>query len=182
MHRPFLIGDRIYLRGLEEADLQGPYFQWLNDQAADHYTNHANVPNSPARMRAFFERVSQGTEDVVLAIVIKKGDRHIGNISLHHINWQHRRAELRILLGEPDARGKGYGAEAIGLLLRHAFAKLNLHRVGLGVRADNAQAIRAYEKCGFIVEGRFREELCRAGVWHDTVRMGILASEFLGRR
>lgn len=182
MHHPFLIGERVYLRGLEEEDLRGPYFQWFNDQAGDVYTNHANFPNSMARMRAFFDRVSQGTSELVLAIVLKKGDRHIGNVALHGINWQHHRAELRIILGEPDTRGKGYGVEAIHLLLRHAFEKLNLHRVALGVQADNAQAIRAYEKCGFVVEGRGREEFLRGGVWYDTVRMGVLASEFLGRR
>lgn len=180
MYRPFLVGERLYLRDLEEQDLQGPYFQWFNDQESDTYTNHAVFPNSPARMRAFFDRVSQGTMDLVLAIVLKDGDRHIGNVGLHDINWQHRRAELRIILGEADARGHGFGSEAIRLLLRHAFEKLNLHRVALGVRADHEEAVRAYEKCGFIVEGRFREHQLRAGVWHDILRMAVLAKDFMG--
>jgi len=181
MHHPFLIGERVYLRGLEEEDLHGPYFQWFNDQESDLYTNHALFPNSMARMRAFFERITQGTNDLVLAIILKDGDRHIGNVALHDINWQHRRAELRIIVGEPDARGKGLGTEAMRLLLRHAFEKLNLHRITLGVRADNVQAIRAYEKCGFVIEGRFRQKYCLAGVWYDAVRMALLAPDFLGR-
>lgn len=180
MRHPFLIGDRLYLRGIEEDDLRGPYFQWFNDQEGDRYTNHASFPNSMTRMTAFFERVAQGPNDLVLAIVLKDGDRHIGNVALHNINWQHRRAELRIVVGEPDMRGKGYGSEAMKLLLRHAFEKLNLHRVYLGVRADHAAAIRAYEKCGFVIEGRLRQEYLRGGVWHDAVRMGLLAEEFLG--
>lgn len=182
MHHPFLIGDRLYLRGLEIEDLQGPYFQWLNDQEADLYTNHASFPNSMARMKAFFERVTVGSSDLVLAIVLKDGDCHIGNVALHGINWQHRRAELRIIIGEAECRGKGYGSEAIRLLLRHAFEKLNLHRIFLGVRADHQQAIRAYEKCGFVVEGRLRQEYLRGGAWYDAVRMAILAPEFLERQ
>jgi len=182
MKHPFLIGERVYLRGLTKTDLEGRYFQWFNDQESDTFTNHANFPNSMARMRAFLERVSRSEGDLVLAIVLKKGDRHIGNVALHGINWQHRRAELRIIMGEADMRGKGYGTEAIHLLLRHAFEKLNLHRVSLGVRADHAQAIRVYEKSGFVVEGRLREEFLRSGKWYDAVRMGVLASEFLGRR
>lgn len=182
MHHPFLIGKRLYLRGLEEEDLRGSYFQWFNDQEGDFYTNHAVFPNSMARMRAFFERVTQGVSDLVLAIVLNEGDRHIGNVGLHRINWQHRSAELAILIGERDARGQGYGSEAIELVLRHVFGKLNLHRVALGVRAHNAQAVRAYEKCGFLVEGRFREDFMRDGVWYDTLRMAVLAPDFLGRR
>lgn len=179
MHHPFLIGDRLYLRGLEEEDLHGPYFQWFNDQEGDLYTNHAVFPNSMARMRAFFDRVTQGTNDLVLAIVLKDGDRHIGNVGLHRINWQHRRAELAIVIGEADARGKGYGPEAIQFVLKHAFGKLNLHRIALGVRADNTAAIHAYEKCGFVVEGRLRQNFVRDGVWYDTLCMAVLAPDFL---
>jgi RimJ/RimL family protein N-acetyltransferase len=182
MRHPFLVGERLYLRKLEETDLQGPYFQWFNDQEGDRYTNHAAFPNSMSRMKAFFDRVTQGNTDLVLAIVLKDGDRHVGNVALHGISWQHRRAELRIIIGEADARGKGYGTEAMKLLLRHAFEKLNLHRVFLGVRADHTQAIRAYEKCGFVVEGRLREDFLRNGAWHDTLRMSILEQDFLGCR
>lgn len=181
MRHPFLVGERLYLRGLVEEDLKDPYFQWFNDQERDRYTNHAVFPNSMARMRTFFDQISRSTTDLVLAIILKDGDRHVGNVGLHQINWQHRHAELRILIGEADAVGKGYGTEAIILLLRHAFEKLNLHRIALGVRADNLQAIRAYEKCGFEVEGRFQQSHLRAGVWYDTIRMAVLAPNFLKR-
>ncbi|MGL4199204.1 MAG: GNAT family N-acetyltransferase [Allorhizobium sp.] len=77
--------------------------------------------------------------------------------------------------------GKGYGSEAIRLLLHHAFTELDLHRIGIRVLAYNERAIRAYLKCGFIVEGRERETAFVDGVWHDDLIMGILSRDFQGR-
>jgi len=175
MHHPFLTGDAIYLRGLEESDLNGPYFQWLNDQDSDTYTSHALWPNSRPRMLAFLKRVSDSRTELVLAIVEKSGDRHVGNIGLHQINWVHRSAVLAILIGDAEARGRGYGTEAVTLLVEHAFSRLNLHRVELGVRADNEPAIRSYRKAGFADEGVFREAFCAGGgrYW-DVLRMARL--------
>jgi len=174
MDCPFLIGEKIYLRGLKEEDLAGPYFQWLNDQASDMFTGHALWPNSPQKMRAFFDRVSEGRAELVLAIVEKTSNRHIGNIGLHDINWIHRCATLAILIGEADARGRGYGREAIELLVGHGFDRRNLHRMQLCVRSDNAQALRAYQAAGFQEEGRFREAMYGGGQYHDVVRMSRL--------
>lgn len=177
MHHPFLVGERIYLRGLEDEDLLGPYFQWLNDQESDKFTAHAIWPNSMRKMRAFIDRVGDSRTELVLAIVENKNDRHVGNIGLHDINWVHRCATMSILIGERDARGKGYGREAIGLLVQHAFQKMNLHRIQLGVRSDNEAAIRSYRAAGFKEEGFFRQALYSAGKYYDVVRMSCLSND-----
>lgn len=171
MQYPFLVGDTTYLRSLAEEDINGPYFGWLNDQQSDVHTSHAIWPNSRARMKKFLERVGDGSSDLVLAIMEKSSDRHVGNIGLHEINWVHRYATLAILIGETDARGKGYGKEAIKLLVRHAFDRLNLHRIQLGVRADNIAALKAYQGALFREEGRFAEAMYGAGRYHDVIRM-----------
>jgi RimJ/RimL family protein N-acetyltransferase len=75
----------------------------------------------------------------------------------------------------PALLGKGLGTEATRLVLRHAFNDLGLHRVGLRVLAYNHRAIRSYEKCGFVIEGREREAALVDGAWHDDVLMGALA-------
>lgn len=82
---------------------------------------------------------------------------------------------------DPKLLGKGLGSEAIFLLLQHAFAELQLHRIGIRVLAYNQRAIRAYEKCGFVIEGREREAAFVNGAWHDDVMMGLLDREFLSR-
>lgn len=85
------------------------------------------------------------------------------------------------MVGERDARGKGLGTEAILLVLQYAFETLGLHRVELGVRADNEVAIRCYRKIGFVEEGRHREGTWRDGEWVDGIWMSILDREFCTR-
>jgi RimJ/RimL family protein N-acetyltransferase len=111
------------------------------------------------------------------AWVIEAG-QFIGEIRLDKLDLSDRRATLAIGIVDPAVLGRGYGTEAIRLLLAHAFGTLGLHRIGLRVVAYNDRAIRAYEKCGFVVEGRERESALVDGVWHDDMMMGILAADF----
>jgi RimJ/RimL family protein N-acetyltransferase len=89
----------------------------------------------------------------------------------------HRNALLCISLAE-HYRGNGYGTEAINFALDFAFRCANLHRVALEVFSYNASALRVYEKVGFVVEGRKREDHFFDGVYHDTLTMGILKKEW----
>lgn len=84
---------------------------------------------------------------------------------------------MAIAIYDSQKLGKGFGSEAIRLLLHHAFTELDLHRIGIRVLAYNERAIRAYEKRGFIVEGRERETAFVDGVWQDDLMMGILSRE-----
>jgi len=92
-----------------------------------------------------------------------------------------RHGEIGIALA-PSARGRGIGTEAMAQMLEFAFVRANLRRVHLEVIASNAGAIRAYEKAGFVVEGRQREHAWVRGHYEDIVRMGILRSEWEARR
>lgn len=105
-------------------------------------------------------------------------DRLVGFISLHNIEWNNGTASLAIGIGDPDKRGKGLGTEALYLALNYAFNELNLYRVGLDVIGDNQRAIRAYEKAGFVVEGRLRGGVHRDGQRIDRIYMGILRTEW----
>lgn len=180
MDHPFLVGDNVYLRGLEQKDLDGPYAQWLNDQDSDVYTGHAIWPNTSRKMQAFFESVQDGKNDLVLAIVDKETDRHIGNIGLHNINWLNKHAKLAILIGDSSMRGQGRGTETVRMVCSHAFKRLNLHRIYLGVREDNAAAVRAYEKSGFKEEGRQIQAMFANGRFYDVINMCKLATDEAG--
>ncbi|HSJ56839.1 MAG TPA: GNAT family protein, partial [Anaerolineae bacterium] len=105
-------------------------------------------------------------------------DRLIGFVALHSLEWNNRAARLVIGIGEPEYRGRGYGSDALRLVLRYAFRELNLERVGLNVNGNNARAIRAYEKVGFRHEGAMRRALRRDGQWQDRIIMGILYDEW----
>jgi RimJ/RimL family protein N-acetyltransferase len=79
----------------------------------------------------------------------------------------------------PLDRGKGYGSEALKLLLQFAFLELNLHRIGLDVISYNEPAIRSYIRSGFSEEGRVREAIYREGKRYDRIYMGLLKQEWL---
>jgi RimJ/RimL family protein N-acetyltransferase len=87
-----------------------------------------------------------------------------------------------ITIGEKDTWGHGLGTEATQLMLDHAFGTLGLHRIALTVFEFNERAIRAYVRCGFVVEGRARESIWRDGRWWDELAMSVLSSEWHERR
>ena len=108
-----------------------------------------------------------------------EGDQIIGSIGLGGNMLTHAEAFVGIGIGEPDFWGKGYGTEAMRLMLTYAFMELNLQRVSLDVFDYNQRAIRSYEKAGFKPEGRQRGMLLREGKRWDLVYMGLLREEWL---
>ena len=105
-------------------------------------------------------------------------DRLIGFVGLGEINWNNGDGWIGIGIGERADWGKGYGTDAMRILLRFAFAELNLHRVSLSAYAYNPRAIRSYEKAGFSIEGRLRQVVHRDGQRADEVFMGVLRDEW----
>lgn len=179
MHHPFLIAKRIYLRQLEPEDMDGNYFQWLNDQNVTRWMRHGVFPNSRKDMQAFYDSQAQSRTEVVFAIVLKDGDRHIGNIGLSAINYLFRSAEIGIIIGEADCWGQGYAVEAIALLTGHCFTRINLHRLAAGAVDKNIGSIKAFEKAGFTREGISRQAYFCEGNYHDCVNLSLLYSEWL---
>ena len=105
-------------------------------------------------------------------------DKLIGFIGFDGLNWTDRDTYVAIGIGEPDFWSKGYGTDAMRVMLRYGFTELNLHRISLTVFEVNPRGIHSYEKCGFKHEGRIREFLLRDGKRSDMLHMGILRSEW----
>jgi RimJ/RimL family protein N-acetyltransferase len=131
-----------------------------------------------ASHRAWFESVQQRDDLVVFGIRLVDDDALIGSCQLHSIHAVHRSAELQMRIGSARHRGRGYGSEALGLLLAFAFRDLNLHRVYLHTFATNEVAIRVYEKAGFTTEGTLRDGAYIDGRYVDVLVMSLLAGEF----
>lgn len=182
MHNPFLVADRIYMRRLEKEDLEGNYFQWLNDQTITKWMRHGIFPNCSESMNSFYESQAISKTDIILALVLKEQDRHIGNIGLHSINYVFRSANMGIIIGESDCWGKGYATEAISVLSHHSFERFNLNRLAAGAVDKNIGSIRAFEKSGFSREGVSRQAYFCEGQYHDCVNLSLLQNEWVGRK
>jgi RimJ/RimL family protein N-acetyltransferase len=111
-------------------------------------------------------------------IRVQADNRLIGFVGLDGILWTHGDAFVGIGIGDRAHWDKGYGTDAMRVILRYAFTELNLHRVSLDVFEYNPRAIRSYEKAGFVVEGRLRQFLRRDGRRWDMIYMGILRKEW----
>jgi RimJ/RimL family protein N-acetyltransferase len=130
----------------------------------------------------FFQLRALGHESVTMAIHERSANRLIGSCAFSQVDGENGSAMFHITIGEKDAWGHGYGTEATQLMLDHAFGTLGLHRIALTVFEFNERALRAYRRCGFLVEGRARESIWRDGRWWDEIAMSVLASEWRERR
>ncbi|MEL6449836.1 MAG: GNAT family protein [Pseudomonadota bacterium] len=108
------------------------------------------------------------------AWVITAQDHLLGAIRLHTVNRADKRAQIAIGILDSTALGQGFGTEAMQLLAAHAFDQMGLHRLGCRVLDFNARAIAAYEKVGFVVEGREREAARIGSEWHDDLMLGLI--------
>lgn len=118
--------------------------------------------------------------EAAFAIVTLEDNKLIGSISIENINHIKRRGTLGIFIGDKDYRSKGYGTEAIRLILEYGFKYLNLNNIKLDLMEFNERALKCYKKCGFKEYGRRRKSEFVNGKYYDTIEMDILAEEFEG--
>jgi RimJ/RimL family protein N-acetyltransferase len=127
----------------------------------------------------WLEKHSEDENCHSFAIRTLNNDRIIGDIGLDGIRWMHGDTFVGIGLGEREYWGKGYGTDAMKIILRYAFTELNLRRVTLDVFEYNQRGVRSYEKAGFVLEGRERGLILREGRRWDVLYMGILREDWI---
>ena len=178
LYHPFIIGEKIYLRGIEKSDIGGNWFNWFNDSDVTKYGSRGWKPVYVEDHEKFYREMSESEHNVTFAIVKKENNEYIGNVSLQKIDWINQVCEFGIVIGEKKGWGKGYGTEATRLVLKHGFDKLNLRKIYLNVILENIAAVKTYEKIGFTIEGKFIKEVIRDGRAFDNYRMAIFREDF----
>ncbi|MFC4619326.1 GNAT family N-acetyltransferase [Camelliibacillus cellulosilyticus] len=157
------------------------YHEWRNDPELTQFTYPTIDAYSLADTEKFVEQITQSANSKTYFIEENQHGKPIGITSLIEIDWANRHAEGVIDIGDKNYWGKGYGTEALGLLLELAFCELNLHRISLRVFSFNERAIKSYQKLGFVIEGVQKEVIFRNGEWHDVHFMGLLQRHYLSQ-
>jgi RimJ/RimL family protein N-acetyltransferase len=178
MRNPFLVGEKIYLRPLEEADAALCY-PWFSDPEVRSLLGRHAVPNTEKDSLEFI-RGMEARREQGFAIIVRADAKYIGNCSIFELNLIDRNAEIGIAIGDKTAWGKGFGREATSLLCRHGFHALNLHRLTLRVFATNERALKCYARSGFRQEGRLREHAYIEGRYVDVLLLAMLRGELPG--
>lgn len=171
----FLIADRVYLRPLSLEDTE-TYFHQLYDSQVRMLTGTKKA-FTKEQIHSYIEGKSHDPSSVLLLIALKESDEIIGDIALQDIDTTNRSCNIRLAIDQ-NHQGKGFGSEALPLMLDYGFGVLNLHRIELEVYAYNDRAIHVYEKLGFQKEGVQRDYLFYNHKYHDCIKMSILEDEF----
>lgn len=177
-----LVGKRVRLRGVRDDDLP-TLAKWEMDPGRLTTLSNKVAPPSEAAAKERIAKWSANEKDD-LGFAIETLDDPpvlVGNIGLFGAHPKDRCATIGIALGREHI-GRGYGTDAMRVIVDYGFREMGLHRIQLGVAPFNPAGIRAYEKAGFVEEGRLRESVLHDGRWYDEVLMSILDHEWAARR
>lgn len=139
-------------------------------------------PISAATIRKQYENLEKQIDDdknfYYFAIRAREDDRLIGKAMIQRVEWTNGNAWIQLGIGSVEDRRKGYGSQALNMLLRFAFAELNLFRISARVPEYNEAAIALFKKFRFVEEVRRRQALERDGRRWDMSIFGLLNSDW----
>ncbi|MFW9923930.1 MAG: GNAT family N-acetyltransferase [Candidatus Thorarchaeota archaeon] len=172
-------GTKVTLRSLELSDLDAITESW-NTLEFRMNTGSA-IPQSKNDLQEFIINswdLRKNEKGYIFAIENKSSKEFLGNCSLFVINKNARSANLGVFIYKKENWNKGFGTDAMKVLLKIGFNHLNFHRIELGVYPSNERAIHVYKKIGFQEVGRKRENRYMNGNYHDEILMDILQREW----
>lgn len=157
--------------------------RWTHDAEFMHLLELRPVgPLSPAMLQKQYAAIEtemfEQKDLFYFSILAREDDRLIGKAMLEYVDWATNNAYVRLGIGEAQSRRKGYGSQALSLLLSYAFCELKLYRVTAVIPAYNTGALRLFGKFGFVEETRRKEALYRDGEFWDVIGFGLLKTEW----
>lgn len=172
-------GKLVRLTGLRREDAR-VFSDWYDDAGFLRLLDAEIArPKSEDEVLKWFDEWQKDPKTAAFAVRLRESESLLGIVLLESMQLQHGVASLAVGIGDREKWGKGYGREAISLLLRYGFDELNLHRIHLTVFEYNERGIALYEKLGFRREGVFREFMRRDGRRYDMYLYGLLRSEWV---
>jgi len=170
-------GERIFLSQVLHEDV-ALYARWFSDLELTAYTGAVGTSYTPEQEQEWYDKLAKTRTDPAFAIIVREGQRLIGNVQLMRVNQQHGTAELGIAIGDKAYWGQGYGSEAVRLMTDYGFTFLSLHTIYLWHAAFNQRGHHAYLKAGFKIAGRLRGAITFASQRYDQILMDITREEF----
>lgn len=169
-------GKRITLRAIEAEDL--PLLHaWLNRPEIASGLGDIHFPSSRAQQLKWFERAQTDERTIRLAVQDAEGVL-LGYTGFWNIHWRDRRAEHALVVGDARYQGRGFGREIIMTAARYAFEEMDLYRLDANILETNPASLKAYQSCGYRIEGTLRGHALRRGRRVNRLLLGLLAEEY----
>ncbi|OQY09032.1 MAG: GNAT family N-acetyltransferase [Marinitoga sp. 4572_148] len=174
-------GKFVRLRAYSKNDLKKA-LEYINDYEIKKFlTPGIPFPYKMEDEEKWYENINPNGKGIYdFAIELKETNEYIGGCGINNVDWKNSVATVGVFIGKPFFN-KGYGTEAMDLLVDFVFNEMNMNKVKLHVFSFNKRAIKSYEKVGFKVEGVLREQIFREGKYHDEIIMGLLRREWKTR-
>jgi len=170
-------GDKVRLRAYEADDIEKAH-AYINDPELKHFlTPGIPFPLTLEDEKKFIEGISAFKDNYSFAIETMEGE-YIGGCGMNNVDWKNSVATIGIFIGAKGYWGKGFGTDALKILINFIFNEMNINKIALNVYSFNERAIKSYEKCGFKVEGTLRQALYKNGQYYDDIIMGLLRDEY----
>ncbi len=181
--RQALYGERVVLRPTVDADYWHGY-RWERDPEMQYWAQGDYAPPNLtfAQYKAHYAPPVGKPGEADHFTIVTLPETIIGFIGYFNADRRIGKVEVGIGIGEKAYWGKGYGREAMRLLLAHLFDDLGFQRVELDTWSGNERAIRSYIACGFQIEGRLRRAELVEGTYYETIIMGLLREEWQARQ
>ena len=167
---------KVYLRQIEKKDIKDGWLNWINDSGAlDNL--FATFPVNEKDLKNYFN-LQKLPNSIMFAICLKENDKYIGNARLGNIDWINKCSTYGRLIGEEKYKNKGFGSQALILLLRYGFITLGLNRIASSALITNTISIKSNLKIGMKKEGILRQASFKNGKFVDRVQLSMLSDDF----
>lgn len=171
-------GKKIRLRAYRREDMPKAQ-EFMNDyEMRNLLATGVLYPILLEQEEKWYESLISTKDNYSFAIETLEDGKYIGGCGINKIDWNSRVITVGIFIGDKDYWGKGYGTDAMRVLVDFIFSQMNMNKIKLNVFSFNKRAMRCYEKCGFKVDGILRQEIFRDGQYYDDIVMSVLFDEW----
>ena len=171
-----LTGNRVYLAALERE-----HCRKLGENSEYDFENPAeplHIGYSLEEAEKWYDEIQKDSGKHIRLGIFMLDGTIIGDIGLQNIDWKNRKCDIGVGFSKLEHRNKGYGSEAVALILEYAFYNMGLVRIEASTQDLNISAQKSLEKLGFSLEGRQRKAEYWGGKYHDRLMYALLAEEF----
>ena len=163
-----IYGERIALRAIKPDDNQ-MLLDLINDPETEQMIGGMSQPISMEDQMKWFAAQVHSPSVLRCIVACKENDAPLGTIVLSEIDHKNGTAHIHIKMSKNEARGKGYGTDALQTMVSYAFSELRLNCIFANILSYNVASKRLFEKCGFKQEGVLRQRIYKLGQFNDVL-------------